>query len=215
MYFNEKSLMLYAITDRSWLNGRTLAEQVEEALIGGATMIQLREKTLSLSEYIEEAKVIKQITKKYDVPLIINDNVEVAMASDADGIHVGQSDISVSEARTLLGKERIIGATAKTVKQAKVAEEQGADYLGSGTVFGSDTKTNAIRITIDQLNEIMNSVAIPTVVVGGITKDNINKFYGSNIKGVAVASAIFACDDIEQAARDLYQEVESIVQGSK
>ncbi len=215
MYFNEKSLMLYAITDCSWLNGRTLAKQVEEALIGGITMIQLREKALSIPEFIAEAKMIRQITKEYGVPLIINDNVEVAIASNADGVHVGQNDVSVIEARTMLGKEKIIGATAKTVRQARMAEEQGADYIGSGTVFGSDTKTNAIKITIEQLNEIASSVTIPTVVVGGISKDNINKFYGSNIKGVAVVSAIFACDNIARATRDLYQDVETILQGNK
>lgn len=202
--FRKENLLLYAITDRSWLNGRTLYEQVEQALQGGVTCLQLREKNLPRHEFLQEAKEIKKLCISRHVPLIINDDVEVALEADADGVHVGQKDMDVPTVRKKLGKGKIIGVTAKTVEQALLAERQGADYLGTGAVFGTNTKKDAIPISFEQLNQVCEAVRIPTVAIGGITMENISELSGSKISGVAVVSGIFAQEDITCAAEKLY-----------
>ena len=203
MEFERRSLRLYAVTDRSWLRGSTLYEQVEKALRGGATFIQLREKSLDTESFIEEAGQIKILCEKYHVPFVINDNVEVALAVGADGVHVGQGDMAASDARKKLGAGKIIGVTARTVQQAAEAERQGADYLGTGAVFATSTKGDAKEISHGTLKEICRSVSIPVVAIGGIIAGNVMELKGTGIEGVAVVSAVFASEDIESAAREL------------
>lgn len=209
--FNRENLLLYAVTDRSWTENQTLYEQLEDALIGGVTCVQLREKNLSEEDFIQEAIEIRELCRKYNVPLIINDNLNVAIKSNADGIHVGQEDVSAAEIRKLVGDNFIIGVTAKTVEQAKKAENDGADYIGVGAVFPSPTKTNAIRITNEQLNEICSSVSIPAVAIGGISLDNITELSGCKMSGVAVVSAIFAADDIKTTVQELKRTVQDLI----
>lgn len=215
MTFNRDMLLLYAVTDRAWVGRQTLYEQVEDALKGGATIVQLREKNFSEEELVEEAIRIREICHKYNVPFIVNDNVEVALKSGADGVHVGIEDAPVAEIRKRVGKEFIIGATAKTVEQAKAAEAAGADYLGVGAVFPSPTKKNAIRISNEQLNEICSSVEIPAVAIGGISLENVTEIRGGGIEGVAVVSAIFAAENIEETTKVLKEKVEEIVRVSR
>lgn len=203
MRFGKENLLLYAITDRAWIGRQTLLEQVEDALIGGATIVQLREKGLDEQSFIDEAIKASDLCHRYNVPLIINDNVNVALKSGADGVHVGIDDAPVAQIRRLAGSDFIIGATAKTVEQAKAAEESGADYLGVGAVFPSPTKTNAIRITAEQLKEICASVSIPAVAIGGISYENVLEIKGGGMAGIAVVSAIFAAEDIRGAAARL------------
>lgn len=199
-----EQLRLYAITDRKWLKeGETLADRVEEAIRGGATIVQLREKQLKADDLKKLAISIKKICNKYNVPLIINDDPYLARDIDADGVHVGQSDVAIEEARKILGKDKLVGATAKTVEQAKKACEAGADYLGSGAVFGSTTKLNAIPMTKELLVEICNSVSIPVVAIGGIDITNVDKLAGAPIAGVAVVSGIFASDSVCSATSAL------------
>ena len=200
------------MTDRSWTGQQSLYEQIEEALKGGVTMVQLREKQLSEDELVAEAIQIKELCHRYEVPLIINDNVDAALKSGADGVHVGIEDAPVSEIRKRAGDDFIIGATAKTTEQAKAAEAAGADYLGVGAVFPSPTKKNAIRITPQDLREICGSVAIPAVAIGGITGDNVSEIKGGGMAGVAVVSAIFAAQDIQKAAAELKTKVKSVVE---
>ncbi len=209
--FNRENLLLYAVTDRSWTENQTLYEQLEDALIGGVTCVQLREKNLSEEDFIQEAVEIRELCRKYNVPLIINDNLNVAIKSNADGIHVGQEDVSAAEIRKLVGDNFIIGVTAKTIEQAKKAENDGADYIGVGAVFPSPTKTNAIRITNEQLNEICSSVSIPAVAIGGISLDNITELSGCKMSGVAVVSAIFAADDIKTTVQELKRTVQDLI----
>lgn len=204
--------MLYAVTDRSWTGQQSLYEQIEEALKGGVTMVQLREKHLSEDELVAEAIQIKELCHRYEVPLIINDNVDAALKSGADGVHVGIEDAPVSKIRKRAGDDFIIGATAKTTEQAKAAEAAGADYLGVGAVFPSPTKKNAIRITPQDLREICGSVAIPAVAIGGITEDNVSQIKGGGMAGVAVVSAIFAAQDIQKAAAELKTKVKAVVE---
>lgn len=212
---DRRRLELYAITDRSWIqtsndyhkNIQAVARQVEQALKGGVTMIQMREKNLSSEEMIEEAIVLKELCHKYQVPFLINDYVELAKEVGADGVHVGQSDKSVTEARNLLGKDAIIGATAKTVEQALVAQKQGADYLGSGAVFGSTTKSDAKSMSHELLEEITNAVHIPVVAIGGINEANVMQLSGSGIAGVAVIGGIFGQQDICKASQELVKKL--------
>lgn len=206
-----EQMLLYAVTDRNWLNGQTLYEQVEEALKGGATFIQLREKDLTEEEFLEEAKKIQQLCKKYRVPFIINDNVKLAKEIDADGVHVGQSDMEALDVRAQLGEDKIIGVSARTVEQALLAEKHGADYLGVGAVFQTGTKTDAREVEHSVLKEICTKVDIPVVAIGGITQDNVKELSGSGINGVAVISAIFAQKDIETATAKLKSCVEQMV----
>ncbi|MBE6842305.1 MAG: thiamine phosphate synthase [Ruminococcus sp.] len=208
MIFKPDFLKLYAITDRAWIYRKPLDQQVEDAIRGGATIIQLREKNISEDEFIKEAVLIKKVCSKYDIPLIINDNADVAFKSGADGVHVGINDCPAEVIRQKYGKNFIIGATAKTVEQAKSAQKQGADYIGVGAVFPSPTKTDAVRITFSQLNDICNSVTIPAVAIGGISLENIHELTGCSIKGVAVVSAVFGSEDIQSATVKLRKEVE-------
>lgn len=206
-----EQMLLYAVTDRHWLSGQTLYEQVEEALKGGATFIQLREKNLTEEEFLEEARKIQQLCKEYRVPFIINDNVKLAKEIDADGVHVGQSDMEALDVRAQLGEDKIIGVSARTVEQALLAEKHGADYLGVGAVFQTGTKTDAREVEHSVLKEICTKVDIPVVAIGGITQDNVKELSGSGINGVAVISAIFAQKDIETATAKLKSCVEQIV----
>ncbi len=203
MKFNKEMLLLYAVTDRSWTGKQTLSEQIEDALKGGVTIVQLREKNLDFESFVNEATEVKKICEKYGVPLIINDNVRVALQSGADGVHVGLEDMSVKDIRKLAGRDFIVGATAKTVTQAKKAEDEGADYIGVGAVFPSPTKTNAVRITVNELKEICGCVSIPAVAIGGINRDNMKEISGGGMKGVALVSAIFGADDIESECKIL------------
>lgn len=212
MIFNEKMLLLYAVTDRAWVGKQTLLEQIEDALKGGATIIQLREKKLDENSFVEEAMQVRDLCHKYNVPLIINDNVEVALKSGADGVHVGIEDVPVAEIRKRVSADFIIGATCKTVEQAKIAEAAGADYMGVGAVFPSPTKTNAVRITNAQLREIVSAVSIPAVAIGGISYDNVCEIQGSSVSGVAVVSAIFGSEDIEEATTLLKERVKAVVE---
>ena len=211
MKCDKKDLLLYAVTDRHWLNGRTLYSQVEEALKGGATFIQLREKELDEEHFLEEAKVIKELCRRYQVPFVINDNVEIALAVDADGVHVGQSDMEAGDVRAKLGPDKIIGVSAQTVEQAVMAEQNGADYLGVGAVFPTGSKADALEVSHDTLKAICKAVKIPVIAIGGISKENILELSGSGICGIAVISAIFAKDDIEEAARELRGLTEKMV----
>ena len=209
--FDRNCLRLYAVTDRSWLGDETLYTQVEKALKGGATMIQIREKELDEAHFEQEAREIQQLCKSYKVPLIINDNVALAKRIHADGVHIGQSDMQLVSAREILGDDKIIGVTAKTVEQAKEAEASGADYLGSGAVFGSSTKTDAKPMDHALLHRICESVSIPVVAIGGITSGNAVRLSGRGIAGIAVVSGIFANPDIEAETRHLLELVNNIL----
>ena len=210
MKVKKVDVLLYAITDKGALHGRDICKAVEDAVKGGATIIQLREKGLDEKTLTEEAAKLTEICHRYNVPLIVNDNVDAAINSGADRVHVGMEDTPVSEIRARVSDEFIIGATAKTVEQAKKAQAEGADYLGVGAVFPSPTKKDAIRITNEQLREIANSVDIPVAAIGGISKDNILQLQGSGADGAAVVSAIFAQDDIAEAAAELKKLAEKM-----
>lgn len=203
MNFTAQNLLLYAVTDRAWVGRQTLLEQIESALKGGATLVQLREKDLPRLDYIREAAQATALCHRYGVPLIVNDSLEVALKSGADGVHVGIEDQPVAEIRRQAGKGFLIGATAKTVEQARAAQAAGADYLGVGAVFPSPTKKNAIRITTGQLREICASVSIPCVAIGGISRENLPTLAGGGMDGFALVSAIFSQPDIEAACREL------------
>lgn len=197
MKFIDDMLKLYAITDRSWIIDSSLAKDVEQAILGGATMIQLREKKLDYTNLIYLASEIRTVCNKYNVPLIINDDVDVAIACNADGVHIGQSDTNISIAREKLGADKIIGVTAKTVEQAIMAEKAGANYLGSGAVFGSSTKIDATHMELELFSEICNSVKIPVCAIGGINKENMQELKDTGLKGVALVSSVFAVQNIK------------------
>lgn len=211
MRLKKEMLLLYAITNRKDESREQFSESIEKALQGGVTVLQLREKNISADELIEETAALKKICDTYNVPLIINDNVEIAIKCNADGVHVGADDMPVSEIRKRAGRDFIIGATAKTVEQAQKAEREGADYLGVGAVFSSPTKTEAKRITKEQLSEITKAVNIPVVAIGGIDADNITELHNTGISGVAVISALFSAEDVESRAALLKQRVKSIL----
>jgi len=205
--FKKDTCILYAITDRTWLHGRSLEEVVELSLQGGADTIQLREKHSSFQDFLNTAISLKKITSKYNVPLIINDSIEVAIQSNADGVHIGQNDMPLHEARKLLGKDKIIGVTAKTIEQAQKAQLEGADYIGVGAMFGSTTKKDALPLTFQQLADIRKAVTMPIVAIGGITAENINQFKNTNVDGIAVVSAIYGQDDIKCATQSLKSKI--------
>lgn len=211
MKCDKKSLLLYAVTDRLWLNGETLHEQVEKAIKGGVTFIQLREKKLDEESFLNEALQIQKLCRKYKIPFIINDNVEIASKIGADGVHVGQSDMKAKNVRAILGADKIIGVSVQTVEQALLAEKEGADYLGVGAVFPTGSKADAEDVSIDTLKEISNAVNIPVVAIGGIGMDNVSKLENSGISGIAVISAIFAAEDIEAATKKLKELTEKVV----
>ncbi len=204
MKFDKDSLLLYAVTDRRWLNGSSLHDQVEQAILGGATFIQLREKDMEPEAFLQEAVDIKQVCAKYHVPFVINDNVDVARKVNADGIHVGQSDMEADDVRKLIGPDKILGVSAETVEQAVLAEKRGADYLGVGAVFPTGSKADAEDVDLTVLKEICQAVKIPVIAIGGITKDNLLQLSGSGICGVAVISAIFAQKDVRDASSHLH-----------
>ena len=211
MNCDKKDLLLYAVTDRSWLNGRTLYEQVEEALKGGVTFVQLREKNLDDTAFLQEAKEIKELCARYHVPFVINDNVNIAAEIDADGVHVGQSDMEAGDVRKKLGPDKIIGVSAQTVVQALRAQAHGADYLGVGAVFPTGSKADAVEVSHDTVREICRAVDIPVIAIGGITRENVIELKGTGICGIAVIIAIFGQQDIEEAARTLKSRTEETV----
>lgn len=213
MKCDRSKFLLYAVTDRHWLNGRTLEEDVEKALKGGATLVQLREKKLGFESFCNEALKIHRLCKKHGVPLIINDNIEVAKAVDAEGIHLGQDDMNISKARSILGDDKIIGATARTKEQALKAESDGADYIGSGAVFGTSTKSDAAKMSLETLKEICSSVKIPVTAIGGITKDNVLNLKDCGISGAAVVSGIFGEKDIYNSTSEIKRKIKEIVNG--
>ncbi len=206
----ENTLLLYAITDSRYAEKIPLTEQVRLALEGGITCLQLREKNIEEEDYIKKAKELLPLCHSFNVPLIINDNPAVAVKSGADGIHVGAEDTEVSEIRKIYGSRLIIGATAKTVAQARKAETEGADYLGVGAVFPSATKTNALRITKEMLKEITGSVSIPAVAIGGINAENALEIAGSGVCGIAAVSAVFGAKNIREAAAELKKLAQTV-----
>ena len=207
----KENLLLYAVTDRHWLNGRTLKEVVLESLEGGVTMLQLREKHLDEAHFLEEAKELQTLCRSWHVPFLINDNVEIALAMNADGIHVGQSDMAAGDVRKKLGDDKIIGVSAQTVEQALLAEKAGADYLGVGAVFPTSSKDDANEVTYETLKAICSAVSIPVVAIGGITQENVHQLAGSGICGAAVISAIYAKPDIKKAAVELKTAVKETI----
>ena len=196
MKLDKKDLLLYAVTDRHWLNGRSLVDVVRESLEGGVTFVQLREKTLDDEAFLAEARELKELCREYKVPFVINDNVDIAIAMDADGVHVGQSDMEAGDVRAKLGPNKIIGVSAQTVEQAILAQKRGADYIGVGAVFPTGSKDDAEDVSYDTLKAICEAVSIPVIAIGGIGEANVSKLAGSGIVGVAVISAIYAADDI-------------------
>lgn len=196
-------LRLYAVTDRTWTGKQTIYEQVEAALAGGVTCVQLREKALEHDDFLHEARQMRMLCSRYGVPLIINDNVEIALACGADGVHVGRTDMDAKQIRALAGGDFIVGVTAKTVAQAASAQEAGADYLGSGAVFGTTTKPGASPMTLDLLAQIARFADIPVVAIGGICRGNITRLTGTGICGAAVVSGLFAAADIRREAEIL------------
>lgn len=212
MNCDKKDLLLYAVTDRAWLGDKTLSWQVEESLKGGATMIQLREKHLDHEHFLKEAKEIKELCRKYQVPFLINDDVDLAVEVDADGVHVGQHDMEAGEVRKKIGPNRILGVSAQTVEQALLAQQAGADYLGVGAVFPTGTKDDADAVSIQTLGEICHAVNIPVVAIGGIGQHNVMQLAGSGICGIAVVSAIYAQQDIQNAASTLHALAKEMVE---
>ncbi len=207
----KEELLLYAVTDRSWLGESTLYQQVRDALEGGATFIQLREKELETEAFLEEAREIKALCKKYQVPFVINDSVEIALAVDADGVHVGQSDMEAGDVRRRLGEDKIIGVSAQTVEQALLAQKHGADYLGVGAVFPTGSKSDAIEVDMETVKAICGAVNIPVIAIGGIGAGNVMELAGSGICGIAVISAIYGQKDIKKASEELKTATKKMV----
>ena len=194
---------LYLVSDRKALKGKDFLLSIEESLEGGVSLLQLREKDLSSLEFYNMAVEVKELTDKYNVPLIINDRIDIALAVDASGVHLGQKDIPTSVARKILGKEKIIGVSSRTIQEAQLAQEQGADYLGVGAMFPTNTKEDTVSVSYELLKQIKQSVNIPIVAIGGINQQNLNNLKGTGINGVAVASAILSAKDIKQAAEEM------------
>lgn len=211
MSLDKNSLLLYAVTDRHWLNGASLYEQVEQAIEGGASFVQLREKELEQEAFLQEAIEIQKLCRNYHVPFVINDNVEIARSIDADGVHVGQSDMEAGNVRALIGEDKILGVSAQTVGQAVLAEKRGADYLGVGAVFHTGSKADASEVSFETLKAICEAVKIPVIAIGGISRDNVLSLGGSGICGIAVISAIFAQKDIRGATSELRRLTEEMV----
>ncbi len=207
----KETLLLYAITDSGCIGNRDFYAEVENALKGGVTILQLREKNLSAQQLTEKARKLKTICHSYHVPLIVNDDVQAAIESGADGVHVGAEDMDVARIRRMAGEGFIIGATAKTLEQAKKAEKDGADYLGCGALFASVTKQNARPMTIETLIAITEAVHIPVVAIGGLTYDNLSVIQNSGVSGAAMVSAVFAADDVRAAAAMLKERLQGII----
>ena len=209
----QRAMLAYGVTDRAWLEGRTLADMVQEALAGGATCIQLREKHLSTPEVAAEAAELIPLCQTAGVPFLIDDDVEAARISGADGVHVGQSDTALAEARRILGPDAIIGVSAHTVEEALAAEAGGADYLGVGALFSTVTKTDAEIVTPAQLAEICRAVQIPVTAIGGLNYETVDVLAGTGVDGAAVVSAIFAAENPRQATQELRAKVERVLGG--
>ena len=207
-----KAMLLYAVTDQSWLKeGQTLLSVCEDVLANGATFLQIREKDLDANAFEAEAAKLKELCRRYHVPYVVNDSVEIALAIDADGVHVGQSDIRGRDIRSLIGPDKILGISAGTVEEAIAAENAGADYIGVGAVFGTSTKKNARNLSVEKLNEITSAVSIPVVAIGGIHAGNLLELSGSGVDGVAVVSAIFAADNPGEATARLLELAKEMV----
>ena len=211
MKCDKKTMLLYAVTDRAWLNGSTLYSQVESALKGGVTCVQLREKELDDEAFLAEAIEISALCKKYDVPFFINDNVEVAVKCKADGIHVGQEDMAAAKVRERVGDDMMIGVSVHTVEEAQAAVAAGADCLGVGAMFSTSTKADADVLSMDILRDICAAVDIPVVAIGGIGKHNIGQLKGTGVDGVALVSAIFSAEDIESECKELRKLSEDMI----
>jgi len=211
MKLDKKDLLLYGVTDSHYLNGRKLCELVEEAILGGVTMIQIREKEMSHEEFKQEALEVQEVCQKYHVPLLINDDVKLCKEIDADGVHIGQDDLDLKETRKLLGEDKIIGVSAHNMKEAKKAYEDGADYLGVGAIFSTQTKNDAQDVSMKTLNEICQKVDIPVVAIGGINQVNVLEFMGIDLDGVAIVSSIFGSEDIQKASSLLKDKIQRIV----
>lgn len=194
---------LYLVTDRALMSTDTLEEAVEQAIAGGCTMIQLREKEASSLDFYQTAMGIREITAKYHVPLLINDRADIALAVDADGVHVGQSDLPARVVREMIGKDKLLGVSVSTVEEALKAVEDGADYIGVGAMYPTGTKTNAVIVSMDQLKRIREAVPIPIVIIGGINQKTVPDFAGAGIDGLAVVSSVIAQKDIAKASREL------------
>jgi len=208
---SSKSLLLYGITDRTWLNGRTLVDVVEDSIKGGVTFLQLREKELAYEEFLKEAFEIKTITDKYKIPFVINDNIDIALACNADGVHVGQTDMQAGRVRRLIGDDKILGVSVQTVEEAKIAIDNGADYLGVGAMFVTNTKADASVMSMEALKKVCDSVSIPVVAIGGINETNMLKLKDTGIAGVSIISAIYAKPDIFEASKQLLELAKQIV----
>lgn len=211
MKCDKKHMLLYAVTDRAWLSEKTLYEQVEEALKGGVTCVQLREKDLDDEAFLEEAKEIRALCRRYNVPFIVNDNVEIAVKCGADGVHVGQEDMAAGDVRSKVGDNMILGVSVHTVEEARKAVADGADYLGLGAIFPTNTKTDVDQMKNEVLRDICNAVDVPIVAIGGLNRGNILKLAGSGVDGVALVSAIFSADNIEESCRELRKLSEEMV----
>ena len=201
---------LYLCTDSTLMSCKTVEESVEKAVIGGCTVVQLREKNCSSREFYELALRVKKITDSYKIPLIINDRLDICLAADADGVHLGQQDLPCAEARRILGKDKIIGVSAALPEEAAAAEAAGADYLGVGAVFPTSTKTNTRPVTAETIRAIRAAVSIPFVVIGGVNQSNISSLCGLGINGAAVISAVIAQPDITEAARQMKAAVKGL-----
>ncbi len=211
MKCDKRYMLLYAVTDRAWTGEQTLYEQVEAALKGGVTCVQLREKEMDETAFLQEAKDICALCHRYGVPFIVNDNVDVAIACQADGIHVGQEDMAAGEVRRRVGDAMLLGVSVHTVEEARRAVRNGADYLGLGAVFPTSTKTDVDQMTNETLRAICDAVDVPVVAIGGINRGNLLKLSGSGVDGVALVSAIFSAEDIEDTCRKLRLLVEGMV----
>ena len=211
MKCDKKHMLLYAVTDRAWTGRQSLYQQVEAALKGGVTCVQLREKELDEAKFLQEAKELCALCRRYGVPFIVSDNVDIAIACKADGIHVGQEDMAAGEVRRRAGEDMIIGVSVHTAEEARQAVRDGADYLGLGAVFPTSTKTDARPMTTQTLRAICDAVEIPVVAIGGIKRDNLLSLAGSGVDGVALVSAVFSAEDIEGACRDLRALSEKMV----
>ena len=200
---DKKTMRLYLVTDSAWVGELSLAEQVEQSLIGGASFVQIREKNLDFDSFVKKAIKIKKVTDKYKIPFVVNDNIEVALKVDADGVHVGQSDLTAKNCRKILGNDKILGVSAQTVVQALNAQENGADYIGVGAVFSTNTKGDASELDFETIKNICNAVSIPVVLIGGINENNINELNGIKADGIAVISAILASNNIKKTSEKL------------
>lgn len=208
---SKESMLLYAVTDRTWLDGKSLYEQVEQSILGGITFLQLREKELNDEEFLKEAIEIKALADKYAIPFVINDNIDIALKCNADGVHVGQTDMEAGKVRKIIGDDKIIGVSVQTVEEAILAEKNGADYLGVGAMFSTSTKQDASLVTFEDLKEICNSVSIPVVAIGGINETNLSMLSGTMIDGVAIVSAIYSKKNIAQATQELHSILKEII----